>query len=342
MDKALLHAARVYGIHTGATEFIPPQFLEADGYGLAQDALPALITTNNSGVPAFMTTYVDPTVIEILTTPNQAAQIMGESKMGDWVTKTAYFPVQESAGEVSSYSDYSNQGRVTSNVNWPQRQSYGFQCITQWGDEELARMGEGRIDWAAALNRSSALLMDKYMNLSYFFGVQGLQNYGLLNSPQLTAAITPGAKTGGGFVWGPNTAGLEIYADIVSTFVQLQTQCRGNVDRKTPMQLCLSPEREAFLTNSTQFNVNVSDLLKKNFPNMRVTVAVEYATGSGQLMQLIVDKIKGQEVVKAAFTEKMRAHNLVVGLSAYEQKKSAGTWGAILKMPIGVAQMLGI
>jgi hypothetical protein len=95
---------------------------------MAQDAQPALITTSNSGIPAFLSTYIDPKLIEILVAPMKAAEIVGEEiKKGDWTTETAMFPVVESTGETSSYGDYSNNGVAGANTNFPQRQSYHYQ-----------------------------------------------------------------------------------------------------------------------------------------------------------------------------------------------------------------------
>jgi hypothetical protein len=59
-------------------------------------------------------------------------------------------------------------------------------------------------------------------------------------------------------------------------------------------------------------------------------------------MQLIVDSVDGQKTAQVGFTEKMRAHPVFVGLSCFKQKKSAGTWGTIVKMPAGIASMYGI
>ncbi|MNL66869.1 hypothetical protein D3C87_1913980 [compost metagenome] len=112
--------------------------------------------------------------------------------------------------------------------------------------------------------------------------------------------------------------------------------------RRDKMKLCMSPEIEVNLTKTNQYNVNVTDLLAKNFPGMTIETAVQYNTGSGQLVQLIVDSIEGQEVATAAFTEKMRAHPIIQATSSFKQKKSQGTWGAIIKMPLGIAGMLGV
>ena len=96
------------------------------------------------------------------------------------------------------------------------------------------------------------------------------------------------------------------------------------------------------MTNTTQYNVNVADILKKNFPNLTVKTAPEYATASGQLMQLMLDEAEGQRTADTAFTEKLRAHPIVVGSSSFKQKKTQGTWGTVIFRPAAIAQMIGI
>lgn len=311
-------------------------------FNLAMDAQPSLVTVSNGGIPAFLTNYIDPEMIRILVTPNKAAQIFGETKKGDWTTMTAQFPTIESTGEVSSYGDYSNNGSVGSNANWTPRQSYQFQTVTQWGERQLEIAGLAKIDYAASLNIASALALDKFMNKSYFFGISGLQNYGLLNDPSLSTPISPNPTgTGSGTLWSTKD-GAAIYGDIVSLYGQLQTQLRGLVERDTPMTLAMSPEIEVNLTKTNQYNVNVTDQLKKNFPNLRIEAAVEYNTLGGQLVQLIVDSVEGQKTGYCAFSEKMRAHPVKVDLSSFQQKKSAGTWGAVIRLPVAITQLLGV
>lgn len=314
----------------------------ANSYSYAMDSQPSLVTTSNSGIPWYFTNYVDPELIRILVTPMKAVEILGETKKGDWTTMTAQFPVVESTGQVSSYGDYNNNGQVNANVNWVARESYLYQTITQWGELELDRYGEGRIAWAQQLNTASALTLNKFQNKSYFFGVAGLKNYGILNDPNLPASITPGATgTGSGTTWATKD-GQAVYDDIQALYMQLVKQTKGYVERDSKMTLAMSPESEANLTKTNMYNVNVSDQLKKNFPNLRVVTAVEYNTASGQLVQLIADDLDGQDTGYCAFTEKMRAHPVVVDLSAYKQKKTGGTWGAIIRQPLAFASMLGV
>lgn len=314
----------------------------ADGMSFACDAQPSLVTTSNSGIPAFLTTYVDPKLIEVLVSPMRAAEVVGdESKKGDWTTQTAMFPVVESTGVTSAYGDYSTNGVAGANVNFPQRQSFHYQVVTQWGELELERMGLARVDWANRLNIASVLTLNKYQNKTYFYGVADLENYGLLNDPALSAPISPTTKAAGGTSWANATA-LEVLADVQKLFKQLQTQANGTVDLRSNMTLALSPISEVYLTDTTQFNVNVQDLLKKNFPNLKVETAVEYTTDSGEFMQLIADEVEGQRTASCCFTEKLRAHPILVQLSSFQQKKSQGSWGTVIYQPFAVAGMLGI
>jgi hypothetical protein len=335
--------------------YIPEGF--ATDFSYAMDAQPQLAATApNSSVPMIFTTMVDPKVFKALFAPNKATQILREERRGTWVDDTIMLPITEAAGEVSSYGDYANNGAVTSNTNWPQRQAYLFQVIKQYGERELERAGAARINWVSELDYSAAVMLNKFSNLTYFYGVNGLQNYGLFNDPNLNASLTPATKAWGGTGWYNGSGQVaatanEIFADVENIFAQLVDQSGGLVDRETRMVLALSPKSEAAFTTTNSFSVNVSDLLKKNFPNLRVVSAVQYGALSstnpqgiagGNFMQLIAEEVEGQETGFMGFNEKMRAHKLIPGLSSYMQKVSAGTYGAILRQTFTIASMLGI
>lgn len=312
-------------------------------YGMAMDAQSPLVTTSNAGIPAFLTTFIDPEVIKVLMTPNKATEIFPETKKGDWVTQTAMFPVGEYTGEVTSYGDFNEVGSTGMNVDFVNRQSYLFQTMTRWGEMELDRMAEARIAYAQELNVASVKTLDKFLTQSYFFGISGLLNYGILNDPNLSASIAPGPYTSPstGATWADKT-GADIYADIVLLYQQLQTQLQGLIDRDAKMVLAMTPEVEVNLTKTNTYNVNVTDQIKKNFPNLRIVNATQYAVSGGNLVQLIAEEVEGQKTGLCAFNEKLRAHPVVVGLSSFKQKKTSGTWGAIIRMPIAIASMLGV
>lgn len=315
----------------------------ASNFQLAMDAQPALVTQSNAGIPAWLSTYLDPTLIRVLVAKMKAAEIVGdEVKKGDWITKTAEFIMIESTGEVSSYGDYNENGKSGANSNFIARQSYHYQTVTQYGERELEVAGLGKIGLANEKNLSSILTLNKYQNKTYFFGVAGLQNFGLLNDPSLTAPIAPTVQ-GAAVTWQDKDA-LGVYADIQALYSQLQDQTdnAGYVELDTPMTLAMSSTSQIGLTKTTSFNVNVEDLLKKNFPNMTVKTAPEYATASGELVQLMLNSVEGQRVASCAFTEKLRAHPMITEMSAFKQKKSQGTWGTLIYQPMFVAAMLGV
>jgi hypothetical protein len=344
--------AETFGIvFPGAIDYMGSQHaMDARAALLAMDAAPPnalqpqLITAGNAGIPAYLVNYLDPELTRVLTSPIKAAEIFGEAKKGDWTTLTATFPVIESAGEVASYGDYAEGGSVGANVNYEPRQSFHYQTFTRWGDRELAMAGLAKIDWAAEQNVASALAFNKFQNKSYFFGITGLDNYGWLNDPSLNSPITPGAKTAGGFTWAKGT-GLEIWADIQALYKQLQSQLGGNLEMSDKMTLVMSPLVQSNLLTPMSLvygSGNVKAYLAESFPNLTVKTAVEYSTASGELVQLFVDSVQGQKLGFCGFTEKMRAHAVVRETSATYQKKSAGTWGAILKVPAALAQLLGV
>lgn len=337
----------------GVKAYVPDEF-KRDA-SLAMDALPTLMTDPNSGVPAMLTTLIDPQVFKVLFSPNKAAQIAGEQRKGTWLDDTAMFPVVEHTGEVTSYGDYANGGRAGVNTNWPQRQSYLFQTMKEYGERELERAGLARINWISEIDVAAATVLNKFSNLTYHFGVGGLQNYGLLNDPNLSASLTPATKAAGGVKWINNGAIVatanEVYADIQAIYNQLVIQTGGLVEQDAKLVLALSPSAAVALTATNIYNVNVTDLLKKNFPNLRVETSVQYGAVSatnpqgvaaGNLVQLIAEEVEGQETVFCAFNEKMRAHPIIRQTSSYQQKVTAGTWGAIIRFPAGIASMVGV
>lgn len=305
----------------------------------ACDAQPELATVNNAGIPAWMTNFYDPEVVRALVAPMRATEIVGsERKQGDWTTTFATFLSVERTGQTSSYGDFNNNGMAGINVNFPERQSYLYQTFTNWGERELAMMGNARVNYASEMNEASILVLNKYQNLTYFNGVSGLMNYGLLNDPALPAAIVSE------YNWNASaTTALQVYEQIRRMYIQAQYQTNnsGVIRLDSPCTLAMSPIMEVALHKVDQYNVNVLAMVKTNFPNLTVKSAPEYSTAAGELIQLIFNSVEGQQTAYTAFTEKMRAHAVVVGSSSWSQKKSQGTWGTIIKVPNAIVSMLG-
>lgn len=305
--------------------------------GLVCDAQPELATVSNAGIPAWLTNYFDPKNIEVLFSPLRATEIVGsEVQKGDFTTTFATFSVVESAGEISSYGDFNNNGMTTANVNFPHRQNYLYQGFTQWGELEMERYAKVRVNWANEQTQSRIKIMNRFQNDSYFFGISGLQNYGLLTDPSLYAPIA--ATTS----WATATPN-QIYEDVRRMFAQLQLQGDGVVDAEAPMTLALSPITNSALDKADAdfFGRTVRETLKKNFPNLEIKSAVQYSTSSGELVQLICKEIDGQRTAETSYAVKMRAHAVIVAHSSWSQKVSQSTFGTIIYRPFAIAQLIG-
>jgi len=248
----------------------------------------------------------------------------------------------EFTGQTEAYGDNANAGSSDTNYNWASREPYLFQTIITYGDLEAAVTALAKINLAKDKQLAAANIIDIDQNKFYMLGVAGLQNYGLLNDPQLTATINPATKAAGGVLWSVATT-KEKYDDCLLLFQRLVNQLNGNVDKDSKLKLCMSPALAVDLGSATDFNVSVLDMLNKYFSNLTIVTAPEYYNVStGETMQFIAEEVMGMPTGKLAFTEKIKAGRIVLDLSSAKQKFTAGTVGYIGYIPAGIAQMRGM
>jgi hypothetical protein len=317
------------------------QLMTADQAMAMDDVQSPTITTASGGIPWFLANWFDPKLIPIIFAPMMAAVIAGESMKGDWLAASAMFATIEPSGEVASYGDYSQAGSTTVNANFPTRQNYLFQSFLQYGQLEVGRMGLAKIDWAAKQQESNVFTLNKALNNVYFYGVAGLQNYGLINDPYLPPSLTAT------FSWlqgGGSQTAATIYQDIVRMYIQLQAQSDGTIRMDSKMVLAMSPKQSAALMAITPYNtMTVKALIEQYFPNLRLETAPEYGTPyntAGELVMLIAEEIDGQRTVECAFSTKLMAGNMVVDTSSWRQKRWSGGYGAIWFRRFAVVTML--
>ena len=355
---ALDKLARVDGIHFGdnVTQFT--EDISRADLRFAADAQPQLATVSSSGVPAFLTTSISPKIIKIFTAKNAATEILGEERFGSFEHTTQLFSVVEHTGQVAAYGDHNNDGNANANMTSPNRQNFIWQTVAKWGQLAMDRMGLAKINWAENMRGAAIATHLKFFNQMYHYGIQGLSNYGILNSPGLYPAISPIPKAFNNGTSGPWMTGtaitattLEIYKDIQSLITQVIVQSNGNVDVDSTMKLVLSPARMAALNTPNDFGLNVPKLLKDNFKNLTVHSSVLYGAYSlqnsqgslvGEIMQVIAEDVMSQQTGVAGYSEKLRSGPVILGLSDFTQKMSAGGWGYVLYQPFCVATMIGL
>ena len=355
--RALAVANRNFGIsYDSGFEpkiFAKPEWMQ--DYQLALDAQPQLVTQASSSIPAYLSFFMDPDLLRVMTAELDAANIFTEVQKGDWTSSALLFPVVEKTYETSAYGDYNENGRAGINTNFPERQPFLFQVTCEYGDLEVERVGLAKIGFVAEQKQAAIWGLNEYANLTYFKGVSGLNNYGALNDPNLYPAIAPGPKSAGGIAW-TNANGIivatanEIFADVQALVGQLIAQSNGLIKTKSKFILALSPHSENALTATNSFNVNVADLLKKNYPNLEVKTAIQYGALSaqntegsaiGETVQLYCPDAAGQKSAFCAFNTKLRAGAVIRGTSSFKQKLMQGTAGFILRQPWALATGVG-
>lgn len=328
-----------------AQDFMKPQWKR--NFDMALDAQPTLLTTPSAAIPSWFTTFVDPEVVRILQTPNKGAEILGERQLGTWPDDTVYISVVENTGYVNTYGDFAPGGVSDVNQSWENRQDYRFQTGIEYGDLEVERAGLARLNLVAEKQMSAAKTLDKFLDLTYHFGVAGLQNYGLLNDPGLAAALNPTTKAaGGGNKWVAagviNATAAEIYADFQTMFNQLSANSAGRITTDSRFKLVYPNIVAGALTAVNSFGITIKAFIKESFPNVEYVVDPRYATAAGNVVQLICMDYDGNATGFCAFNQKMREYTPIRAASSWAQKRAAGTWGAIIKYPLAIAQMLGI
>lgn len=306
----------------------------------AMDAAGPLVTLPNNGIPSMLTNYFDPRVIEVLFAPMNAELLYGAVQKGDWTTNTATFMVVESTGETATYGDYSENGMSSHNATFPDRQNYGFQTNTQWGDKQLDVAAKARLNYAQRQQIASALVLRKKENAIFLFGVAGLQNYGLMNDPSLITPVAPTTGAGGN-TWAQKTSD-EIYADFVLLWANAIAQGGGLINTKSEATVGIPNVVEQNLTKQNTYGQVLKDRLKLAYPNMTIETIPEFATSGGNLVQMIIKNVEGQPTGELAYAERMRAHGVVRHSSYFSEKKSGHAFGALIYYPNFISQMLGV
>lgn len=305
---------------------------------LAQDAM---VTSANAGVPAVLTAYVDPMVVRILTAVRNAREIFGEVKKGDWTTSSAIFKAVEHTGVTEAYTDYGNGGNAEVNVVYPERDNYVFQTTIRYGEREMAVMGRAALNLASEKQISAANIIDVDANKFYLKGVAGKRIYGLLNDPNLNASISPNTVRTNVVLWSAKTT-IEIYEDCLKLFSELATNSNGRVTEKSDLVFAAPPAIMVMLSKSTEYGISVMDMLKKYFTNISFVTLPELYASSTNSVLMAAREVDGTPVAQLAYSDKLRAFQLIPEGSSYRQKFCAGTYGCILMQPFAVQIMAGV
>lgn len=322
------------GIHFPAT---------VSKFAMDADVQPSLAP--NGGIPAVVSSFIDPEIVRTVFAKQKATDILGEKKKGAWAQDTLMVQRIEQSGDVVGYDDYSEQGANQVTSAWEDRQVYRYQTMVTYGELEQERYGLAMLPYVAEKQRAAAWTLNQAQNKFYFLGVDGLKNYGILNDPDLPTPITP-ATVNSAVKWSAKTV-VDIYNDILALYQDLITRTNGaigdGIDMASPLVLAMSPSASVWFKRANEIMGNsVEKMVKDTFPNLRIEVAPQYSTEAGELVQMFVETAQGQDAGYCAYSEKLRAHPVITMSSSWKQKHSGATYGAVITQPMLFAQMLGV
>ncbi len=330
--------------------------LEAFGFSsvnqikfLAKDSADALRTIasdssfqeNSNGVPAFFTTIWTNTMIDQVVKAMTASIVGEEMQQGDWTTTNVKVPTRSFTYQNAPYGDFSLEGQSGDNYNWENRQVYKMQNNIQYGDSEVDTMATGKIDVVGSKRQSQAIGFAQDFNTIFYFGKDGMEIYGLINDPDNNPAIPSSQNAAGTSTYLKDKDPNEIYNTVLDMYTELSAENGGNITMQDKMYLILSPKLAPLFNKVTQqFLKSAKAAIAENLPNLEFVEAPQYDNIG--TMQLVLDNVLGQRVVYNAFTYKFRSHGVIRERSAYVEKASAGTAGAIVAYPAGVCTMTGV
>ena len=331
-----------------------PQFLatdrkEAVHIKMAMDSVDASFNTPSSGVPAFMTTIYTNQIIKAITQKVAFREIGGDYQQGGLENNSMSFPTIAFSGNVSDYDDRDEPNTSDINLNYENRGVYRYSTAINYGDLEVATLSAAKIDAISLKREAAAKKIVLVQNDIFFNGVARAKEVrGLLNDSDLNPAITAPASvsksTSGKWKYKEYT---EIVNDILLMFNEIVSKLANNVnlDTSTPMVLALSPQDQTYLVKPNIYGRTALEYIKSTFPNIRIVTATQYRLSdadSGNLAQLILEKVDDVDTVSNGFTFQALFSNTVIGMSSIKQKVSCGVAGAIIRLPAAIATMTGI
>lgn len=331
-----------------------PQYLandkqEAVRIKMAMDSVDASFNTPSSGVPAFMTTIYTNQVIKAITQKVAFREIGGDYQQGGLETNSMAFPTIAFSSNVSDYDDRNEPTTSDINLNYETRGVYRYSTAINYGDLEVATLSAAKIDAISLKRESAARKIVLVQNDIFFNGVARAKDVrGLLNDSDLNPAIASpvSAAKSSSAKWKYKEY-TEIVNDILLMFNGIVSKLANNVnlDTITPMILALSPQDQTFLAKPNVYGSTALEYIKITFPNIRVVTASQYKLSdadTGNLAQLILEKVEDIDTVSNGFTFQALFSNTVVGMSSIKQKISSGVSGAIIRLPAAIATMTGI
>lgn len=325
--------------------------------GDALSNTPTLVTQSNIGVPIELATFFDMTnIVSVLQGAMTATDEAIEIFTGSFEVDAVKYRIDENTGTVDTYDDYNFSGVASVNSNWNRQGNYRFQTTMNYGTLETERQGLAGISLIQKRTDSAINTIARYHNQFQYYGVQGKDIYGIMNSPVYNANITftpqPDNASGTTAIFanmspqGKVNAISQMYSTLAQQLTgQLTGQLTSAGGTKARMTLIMSPYLEASLTQTNIYGLTARPLLMQMYPNLKIVASPQYDTSTGQIMKLQLDSIRpdnmsNPDMMAGILTTSMkfRAFQLIPQGTFYQQKFAGSTLGYRLNSPAMVVR----
>ena len=344
MDE-LEQAALVAGFSMSA--HAERQILSGDfGYAMDTIANPQLVSSLVNPVQ-FLQNWL-PGIVEAITAAREIDNIIGIAGIGAWEDEMVVQQVLELSGAPVAYGDFTNIPLANWNQNFVTRTNVRFELGAEVGKLEQARSARMNVDSGGTKRRSCSIQLEIQRNAVGFYGYNAGLNltYGLLNDPSLPAYVT---VANNGTPWNQKTF-QQLQTDLLTALQQLRVQTQGRVNpRKDAITLTVSTNSVDALTRTTDQGISVLNWLNTNFPNVRVTDAVQLngANGGLNVFYMFADSVSdsgtddGKTWVQPVAT-KLQLLGMQQLSKSYIEDYSNATAGVMCKRPYAVVRYSGL
>lgn len=352
-DEYLSLLKNKYGVHFDARDGYTPVVVDsANGMKLVGDVDTYTYNPASNGVPAWYTLVNINTVVEQLLPVRRYMQIGEALQYGSFTTNKAQYVMVGLNGQIEAYDDFSGTLDSDINVTFPTRDVYRGQTFIQYGDLEVATLSEAKIDAISRKQASAGYQIAIAENKLFFYGNINnagaffSQTFGILNDPQLNAAVPATNGSSGSPLWSVKAANTATGANdiandvIVTAMTALQNQMGGNVDQMSKFKLCVPTKAISYMNSTNSFGLNATEIIKSTLPNIEIISTPEYGTINS--FQLIAPTVGIENVVKDLFTYKVRGHTLIPQVSSKRQKWSFGSAGCAILQYAPIVTVSGI
>ncbi len=343
LDEAALNAiARAYA----------PKGYSMDSAAMDDPQTP--IFTASIGVPVqFLQAWL-PGLVRAVFKVRVIDELCGITTIGEWHDEEVVQGAIESMGDAEPYGDLANVPYANWNVNWERRTVVRFEKGFAVGRLEEARAAAIRISSQSEKRIGVATALDIQRNMVGFNGYNSGadRTYGFLNDPYLPAYVTvANGATSGTTEWATKST-LDIIADLISAYQDLETQSGGNIDAKRDeITLAIPTGWDVYLGTPTTYGYSTSAWLRDNYPKTRVVSApnLESANGGQSVFYLYADKVEsdpestddGRTFLQAVPT-KMQTLGVEQQAKRFIEDFANATAGIMCKRPWAVVRRTGI